>query len=248
MGGSTETGGQATSSTSTNKPWGPQGAALRQGYSAAKSNILNNPTEFFGGQTFAGFSPESEAALGAQADRATSGSPLLAGAQNYTGGVLGGGAFNSNNPAWAGVSDAVTSAIRPGIDASFARAGRGGSPLHAEALGRGISRGLAPYAYGSIESAADRAPGLAREDYGDISQLADVGARREDREQLGINEDVARFEFGQNEPANRTRSYLSAIQGLPTFGTTTSAGQQQNFADTGLLVAGSAMKLLGGGK
>ncbi len=249
MGGSTDTGGQNTTQTST--PWPAQRSALETGYGAASSNILNRPTSFFPGQTFADFSPETQGALGAQTGRAVQGNPLLGQAQNYTGDVLGGQYLDpSSNPFLGGVSDSVMSAIRPDVDSMFAGGGRAGSPAHAEALGRGVSRGMAPFLFneygrerGFQEGAANRAPGLAREDYFDINQLAGVGAQREGQAQRGINEDIAGFEFGQNEPASRTRDYLAAIQGMPTFGTTT--GAQQNTANTGLLAAGTAMKLFG---
>ena len=246
---STDTGGQNTTQTST--PWPAQKQALTTGYNAASSNILNNPTSFFGGQTFPDFSPETQAALGTQTDRAVQGNPLLGQAQDYTGDVLGGQYLDpASNPFFQGTMDSIISAIRPGVDSMFAGGGRAGSPAHAEALGRGVSRGAMPYfaneygrERGIMEGAANRAPGLAREDYFDPGQLAGVGAQREGQAQRGINEDIARFEFGENEPASRTRDYLASIQGMPTFGTTT--GAQQNTANTGLLAAGTAMKLIG---
>ncbi len=245
-GGMTKTGGGQQSSTTTNVPWAPEGAALQKGYSAAQSNILDRPTEFYGGQTFAGFAPETEQALTQQTARAGQGpSADLTGAQDYNRDLLSG---DMSNPAFAGMADAVTAAVRPGIDASFARAGRGGSPIHNQTMATGITRGMMPF----LGAAADRATNLSREeltqDNYNIDRLGDVGRQRQQQEQLGISEDVARFDFGQNEPANRAQSYLSAIQGMPSFGTSSSSGSSRNLANSGMLGGGTLMSMLGGGK
>ena len=244
-------GGQSSDQTTTTTPWGPQGAALQSGYKAAKTNILNRPTEFFPGQTFADFAPQTQTALGLQEDRALGGNPLLGQAQGYTGDVLSGNFLDpATNPFLANVTDSVLSAVRPGVDSQFAGGGRQGSGLHAEALGRGVSRGIAPYLFGEYgrergiqEQAAGRAPGLAREDYFDIGQLGNVGQAFQGQEQLGINEAMSRFNFGQAEPANRAQQYLQTIQGLPTFGTTTGQGQTQSQVNPLLLGLGAASSL-----
>jgi hypothetical protein len=244
-------GGQTQQTSQTTRPWPAQEKALTTGYDLAKTNIADRPTEFFPGQTYAGFSPQTEAALGATEARATAGSGLLGGAQDYTGDVLGGQYLDpASNPFLAGVSDSVLSSIRPGVDSMFAGGGRAGSPAHAEALGRGVSRGMAPYLFGEYgrergmqEAAAGRAPGLAREDYYDPDRLAGVGAARETQEQRGINEDISRFEYGQNEPGSRATQYLQAIQGMPSFGDTIGTAKTESSVNPLLLALGSATKV-----
>jgi len=202
-------GGQTTDTT----PWAPAQPYIKTGYEAAEQNILNRPTSFFPGSTVVPFSPESQAALGGTANRAYWGSPVLGAAQDYTTDLL-------TNPGSSPVYDAVRSDVRPGVDAAFGRAGRQGtSPLADEAYGRGISRALAPY----MESAAGRAPGLAREDYYDLERLAGVGAAREAKQGQHLGEQMARWDFAQQEPAQRTQAYISALSGVPMGQTSTSS-------------------------
>ena len=216
-------GGGSQTSQTTNEPWAAAQGPLKLGYQAAEQNILNRPTEFFPGSTVVPFAPETEAALGATSNRAFQGSPLLGGAQQYTGDVLGGQFLDpASNPFLANVSDSVLSAIRPGVDSMFAGGGRAGSPSHAEALGRGVSRGMAPYLFGEYgrergfqESAANRAPGLAREDYYDIDRLGGVGAAREGQVGQELADQQARWGFAQEEPGRRAQSYISSISGIP---------------------------------
>ena len=244
-------GGNDRTSKTTNEPWSGAKPYLTQGYQAAEQNILNRPTEFFPGSTVVPFAPESEAALGATATRAVEGSPVLGAAQDYTSRVLGGEYLSpEKNPFMRGLVDSVTSAVRPGIDASFAGAGRGGSPGHREALGRGISRGLMPYLYGDygrergfMEGAAGRAPGLAREDYYDIGQLGRVGAAREGKAGEELADSMARYGFAQEEPGRRAQSYISSISGIPMpmSSTTRTSGGGSGVMDAlslGLLGAG----------
>lgn len=209
--------GQSTESTSTSEPWAGLQPFLQSGYRTAERNILNRPTEFFQGSTVVPFASETRSALDATSNRASQGSPLLKASQDYTQGLL-------TDPASTSVYDSILSDVRPGIDSSFAFGRRTGSPAHAEALGRGLGRAFAPYA----ESAAGRAPGLAREDYYDIGRLADVGAARESKAGERLQEDVSRFNFNQTEPQQRVMSYMQALSGFPGVGGTTTARQQSS--------------------
>ena len=251
-GGGTNTGGTTTTSTQTTEPWAEQKPFLQTGFQEAETNVLNRPLSYFPGPTVVPFAPETQAAMGAQTNRALEGSPLLGQAQGYTGDVLGGQFLDpSSNPFLANVSDSVLSAIRPGVDSMFAQGGRAGSPSHAEALGRGVSRGIAPYLFGEYgrergiqENAAARAPGLAREDYFDIGQLGDVGAAREGKAEQGLAEQISRFNFGQSEPTNRLAQFMNLIQG--SYGGTGTASQTAaQSANSALLGGGAGLSLLG---
>ena len=74
-GGGGSSGGTSTTVQKT-EPFEGQKPFLIQGFQAAEQNILNRPAQFFPGQTVAGFSPETEAALQRTAQRAEQGSPL----------------------------------------------------------------------------------------------------------------------------------------------------------------------------
>jgi len=198
-------GPSPTTSKTSNEPWAGAQPYLKTGYAAAQQNILNNPTQFFPGSTVVPFSPETQAGLGATANRAYQGSPVLGAAQDYTTQLL-------TDPTQSPVYDAVLSSVKPNTDAAFAGAGRNAtSPGYAEALGRGISRGVAPY----MESAASRAPALAQADYYDINQLLGVGQARESKAGQYLSDQMARYDYAQQEPANRTQSYVAALGGLP---------------------------------
>ncbi len=245
-------GGGGTTSSTSNEPWAGAQPSLRTGYQALEQNVLNRPTEFFPGSTVVPFAPETEAAMGAQANRAFQGSPLLGGAQDYTSDVMGGQYLSpESNPFFAGTMDSIISAIRPGVDSMFAGGGRAGSPAHAEALGRGVSRGAMPYLSnlytqerGFQEGAANRAPGLAREDYYDIDRLGGVGAAREGQAGEQLADSMARWGFAQEEPGRRAQSYVSGLSGIPmpmSSTTRTSGGGGSGFMDAlslGLMGAG----------
>ena len=248
------TGGGTQQTVQTNEPWSAQKPYLKTGFGRAETDVLDRPLSYFPESTVVPFSPESTLALGGQTNRALEGSPLLGGAQGYTGDVLSGKFLDpSSNPFLSQVSDAVLSEVQPQVAGTFARAGRtGGSPLAAEALGRGVSRGMAPYLFseygrerGIMEGAAARAPGLAREDYYDLSRLGEVGAARETKTEEGLAEDIARFNFGQQEPTNRVAQFMNLIQGN-YGGTSTGSSTAKQSANTGMLIAGTALRAVGG--
>ncbi len=251
MSGSSGGGGQTTTSVQNTEPWSTQQPYLETGFESARTGVLDRPQEYFPDSTVVPFAPETTAALGAQTNRAIQGSPLLGGAQDYTGDVLSGQYLDpSSNPFLGGVSDAVLSQVQPQVASSFAQAGRtGGSPLAAEALGRGVSRGMAPYLFGeygrergAMEAAAGRAPGLAEADYGDIDRLARVGASREGKAEEGLQDSISRYNFGQAEPADRISQYMGLIQGN-YGGSSTGSQTAKSQVNNTLLGLGAATSL-----
>ena len=242
--------GGGGSPETNNEPWSSQKPYLEQGFRGAERDVKNRLLEYFPGSTVIPFSPETEMALGATANRALSGSPLLGAAQDYTGDVLSGEYLDpETNPFFEGMMDSVVSAVRPGIDSRFAMAGRSGtSPLAAEALGRGVSRGAMPWLAseygrerGIMEGAAARAPGLAREDYYDIDRLGQVGGVREGQAGRELQDVMNRYNFAQGEPTNRLAQYMGLIQGNYGRTSSTSGGG----ANPLLLGTGAALGLAG---
>ncbi len=220
------------------EPWGGIQPYLRAGYRGAAEDILRRPQEFFPGQTYVDYSPETQQALDLQTQRAGA-NPLLGQAQDYTSGVLGGDYLN-NNPYMDQLSDSVLSSVMPQVSSQFGGAsGRFGSPAMAEALGRGVSRGMAPFLFseygaerGRQQQAAQMAPGLAREDYFDIGQLGQVGAAREALDRQALQDEISRFNFAQQEPVNRLQNYMGILGGsapLIAGSGTTQASTQQPF-------------------
>jgi hypothetical protein len=222
--------------TSTTEPPKYLRPFLEQGMQGAQGIYNQGPQQYYPGQTVVGFSPETEQALGMQASRAQSGSPLMGQANTYASGLLGG-----KNPITFG------GASNPYLDAQFQHAaditgGRlqtefGGSgrnldamrPARAEELNN-----LATSMYGgAYESERDRmaseigqqraqqfgvlglAPGMAQADYADIDRLRDVGATREDLTGREMQDAAARFDFNQNAPGANLDQYLARLGGYP---------------------------------
>ncbi len=216
------------------EPWSGIQPYLVPGYQAAQSEILERPQEFFPGQTYVDYAPETEQALALQTARAGS-NPLLGQAQDYTSGVLAGD-YLGQNPYMSQLQDSVLSSVMPQVASQFGGAeGRFGSPAMAEALGRGVSRGMAPYLFqeygaerGRQQQAAGMAPGMAQADYFDIGQLGRVGAARESLDRAALQDEMARFQFGQQEPTQRLQNYMGILGGsgplIGGSGTTTAGG------------------------
>jgi hypothetical protein len=220
---------------------------------------------YYPGQTVAAFSPERAAALEAQAARARSGSPLTAAGSAELGRTLGGAYLNGNphlqsaiDAAAHGLTRNYRGAVAPGIDSAFSRSGRYGSGAHLavhEAAQQNLAAQLGDIAgnLGYQNYAAERAnmlnalsaaPAYAQADYADIAQLDAVGRAREAMAQALINDQVARWNFEQQMPADKLRQYAALIQG--NFGNTTSTTQPYS-AGSGILGgAGAGSELFGG--
>ena len=201
--------------TQTTTPWKPQGPYLVKGFQAAEQDVLNRPTQFFPGQTYAEFSPEQLQAQELTRQRALN-NPLLAQGQGQLAQTIAGD-FGFGSPYMQGVEESILSGVRQQIDPMFASAhSRAGSPAHAEALGRGFAQGMTPYysaERGRQLQAAGMAPQMAMADYADIQALGGVGAQQQALAQQAINEEMARFQYGQEEPTQRLQDYMGLIGG-----------------------------------
>ena len=145
----------------------------------------------------------------------------------------------------------LAAALEPAIDrvsGQFSGAGRYGSGAHAAAMMGALAptyaqnyaterqnqlaaqRGIGQLAQQDLANrfqAAGGAPALAREDYGDVGQLAKIGLAREQKTAEALAEDIARFNFVQSEEERRLQNYLSGIRG-GTYGQT---GTQPIYGD-----------------
>jgi hypothetical protein len=108
--------------------------------------VYQRPREYYPGQTYVDFAPATTAALDLGEARAMRGSPLLTGAQNLTGTVMGGGFLNpaaamldptARGDYLASGNPYLSAALEPAIDrvsGTFSGAGRYGSGAHAAAM------------------------------------------------------------------------------------------------------------------
>jgi hypothetical protein len=265
-------GGGSQTTVQRSEPWsrqipyllGDPKAGITGIFPEANRLYQSEGPRYFPGQTVADIAPERQSALAAQAARATNGSSLTAAGAAELERTLG-GAYLAGNPylqsaidaAARGVARNYQNAVAPGLDSTFALAGRYGSGAHVaahEAAERNLAAQLADLAgnLGYQGYAAERAnmlnalgaaPAFAQADYADIAQLADVGRTREAMAQALINDQVARWNFEQQMPADKLRQYAALVQG--NLGGTTSTTQPYS-AGAGILGGASTGAGIGG--
>jgi hypothetical protein len=251
---------QQVPSTVRRDPWGPQQAPLERGFGRAEE-LYNQPEpQYFPGAGVVPFAPETEQALTQTTNRALQGNPLVPQAQQYASDVLGGGFLGGNqffdDAFEAQVRPTVqqyTQQIAPGIDAQFNAANRMGSNSYAtarntadESFARALSDTAAKMAYGNYaqergmqQSMASLAPGLASQDYEDLSRLAGVGGAREAQGQAQLQDEINRFNFEQQAPGNRLAQYMGNIQG--SYGGTQQSSQPVFAGSPGTRFLGGAL-------
>lgn len=235
-------GSQTTTTTQNQQPWAEQQPYLLQGFEEAQKQLQGPSPQYYPDSTVVPFSPESEAAMGMRTGQANDPNSLINQAGGELSRTLGGEYLQADNPVFQQMLQGITGAVRPGVDSSFAGAGRFGSPLHAEALSRGISAGMLPFIsqergrqYGAIGDAfpvSQYAPGL----------LQAVGQQREGMSRNVLQDLIDRFNFGENIDAAKLQQYMGAITGN-YGGTTTGQATQPLYSNplmTGLGMASSA--------
>lgn len=249
-------GVQTTGSTQRSEPWSAQQPYIKEQFQEAQ-NLYNAPgPSFYGGQTYAGFAPQQEAALQAGEQRALAGSPLLQGAQDLAGQTIGGEFLSAGNPYFQDMMGSVERDVRQRVDPRFEQGRRYGSGLHAAATTRELGSQAAQLAFANYgqerqaqQAAAAGAPALAQADYGDISQLMGVGGERQAMAQAPISEAIQRFNFEQQQPAQKLAQYGALIGGNyggTTTGTQTTPVQGSNPFLTALGVGATGASVAGG--
>ena len=137
--------------TQNAQPWGPQADRLRAGFDRAENLYNQGPLQFFPGQTFVGFSPQTEQALSLAENRALTGSPLTGASQQQLQQTLGGDYLRSN-PAFnylestargdflggSPAFDRYKREITDAVNAQFGASGRTGGGYHTGALAQGL--------------------------------------------------------------------------------------------------------------
>lgn len=253
----------------TNDPWSGVQTPLTTGYKRA-GELLDKPIEQYPDSRVVSFSPQSEQALQGIEQRAAAGSPILQAGQEAVRSTAAGDYLNPNphfdkaiNAAIRPMTENFNENIMPGIASTFSNAGAGGygSGLHMQAatsaaddLGRNIADmtgGLAYQNYSDERSkqlgAAQLAPGMAAADYGDLSQLQNVGAMRESQAGAELTDDIDRFNFSQSEPRRRLAEYMALVSGGNPGGGTSTTTQPiySNGLANGLGAASTAAGIAG---
>ena len=201
---------------------------LQYGMSEALRQYQAGAPQFFQGQTYAGFTPQTEQALRMQEQRALAGSPLTQQAQATVGSFLGGTGAEGQYvpPAQSGLlTGAIQRALDPvqaRVQSQLAQRGRLGSGAAADVTARALGDVAADVAYRDFATqrglglqAAQMAPAMAATDYADIARLQQVGAAREAQEQRGIQEAMQRYQYEQTSPQEQLARYQNIIAGFP---------------------------------
>jgi hypothetical protein len=195
--------------------------------------------------------------------------------QSLTGvGQTAGGAFLGGSPYRDQMIQAATRPLMqqfeqstlPALQSAFSRAGRYGSGAQeraigqaTEATGRAIGdistqiaaqdyareRALQVQAQQQQAALAAAAPSIYGQQFIPSEQLAQVGAAREAIAMQPLQEEMARFQFGQQLPYEQLSGYLSSVYGTPLRG----FGQQTTQMPENRLmsgVAGAGLGYLGG--
>ncbi len=221
--------------TTTSEPWEEQKPYLEEGFQRAEDLYQSSDPQFYPEITVTPFSPETQTALGATAQRALQGNPLQAAGQQQQMNTIQGKYTNpESNPFYKNMVQGTMAQVRPGIDSMFAKGGRAGSGAHAERLGTGLGNALGPQMFadygrerGLQQSAAQTAPALAQADYYDIDRLGQVGAQREGKSTDNLQDLINRFNFGQNREATKVNQYNQQVGGSYGGTTTEQANAQQ---------------------
>jgi hypothetical protein len=202
------------------------------------TRLYQNPDmpQYYPGQTYVAPSQQTQAALAAAQQRATTGNPLVPAAQQQAlntmqGGYLGGNPFfeGAFKGATAGAQTAYQDATQAALS-NASRAGRYGSGSMGTALDRAgstfataLTNTAGNLAYQNYDAERTRqqsmigaAPGLASADYTDINQMLQTGQAAEGYQEAAMADAVNRFNFAQQAPYQKLQSYLSGAYGAPT--------------------------------
>jgi len=243
-GGGSGGGGGGTTTSKTSSELDPTVRPyVEYGLGEAKSLYQQPGPNYFAGQTYVSPSSQTTTALQAAQNRAMAGSPLSTAGQQQQLGTISGNYLSAGNPyftqALAGPTQQATQAYNDAIrnaQGTASMAGRYGSGVSADIQNRAantLSNTLANK-YGELayqnyageramqNQAVANAPALAQADYGDISQLANVGKTAEDYQKTALQADLDRFNFEQNKPYQKLSSYLGAAYGAPMGNVSTS--------------------------
>lgn len=229
----------------TTGPWNVQRPFLRQGFRQAR-DLLGTPTQYFPESTVA---PMGQATTGAlnQIIGMGQNNPYLGTATDYFQNVVGGDYLGANPyldamyaSAAAPATRQFTEGVLPGLGAKFGMSGRSGSPGMMNAIqsastgfGEGMA-GLASNLYGqAYENERQRqqemamfAPNLINTQLGLAGAGLEAGQTFDEQAQRELNDQVSRFQFGQEEPWKRLERYMGVVSG-PYGGTTSQTTTQQ---------------------
>jgi hypothetical protein len=229
------------------EPWETQIPYLTKGFERAEGLYNQAGPNYFPGQTYVDFSPQTNTALNRAETRATAGSPLMGQANTEMLKQLRGDYLDpTSNPFITNLYNKLAGDVTSGVQSQFTSAGRLGSGANQEVLA-GALGDLGTQLYGqnylaergNMNNALMAAPQMAETDYNDIMRLRSVGAEREGLQEAALADAMNRYQYQQALPYEKLRNYQAATGG--SYGQTQTNVQplQRNMA-AGLLSGGLA--------
>lgn len=214
----------STTQTTTSPIANAQLPFLSNTFGQATALSQSDPMQYYPSEQLANIAPQTYQALQLQANRALSGSPVTNAAQGFATNLENGNLLSAGNPYFGNMIQQVANSVTPAVAGSFEGNGRYGSGAFANALSSAITNEAGNLAYqnygdtlGRMVSGMALAPGLANQDYTDISQLGNVGDALRNLQQGYINEDISRF-YGNQQAPWQTLAQLSGLLGAPIGG------------------------------
>lgn len=209
-------------------------------------DLSKTPTTYYPGQTYADPSQATNAAIQAQIGRAAYGSPAMNAMNSQLTDTLNGSYLSAGNPYMSNMMNQIGDQVQNQMDSRFNASGRFGSGAQAAATASALANQAGQLGYQNYGDERNRqlqsmlfAPQAAQSDYYDIAKLAEAGGVQEDQAQQKINDQMARYNYAQQEPWQRLMQYGSLAYGgnLGGNSTATQQGGGQSLG-SGLLSAG----------
>lgn len=209
------------------------------GLEEAKRQYQAPGAEFYPGQTYVSPTAATQLALQAAQQRAISGSPIQAAAnQQYLSTVQGQGVNPFLEGALAGTNRQATEAYTRGVQDLQSKAssmGRYGSSAMGQQVGqaqdifgRNLAESAGQLAYQSAEAERNRqmaaiqgAPAYSQADYQDIQKLLTAGQGQESYQQKELQDAINRWNYEQTLPQQKLQQFTNLFTSVPSGGTST---------------------------
>ena len=224
---------QKVQTVQNSSPWAPTVPGLTKGiedlgkqYDSGAFLRANQP---YMGQRVAGLAPETTQSWDNIANMAGDNSTVQ-NAINYNNSMLSGDLST-------GFLGNLTSDITDQVNASMSSMGRYGSGTHQNALSRGITSAVLPYA----SQAASLAPTLDRARYQGQEMLGNVGQSRQNYGQTLINDAITQEQALKNAPISAITDYMQALSG--NWGGSTTGTQPSQAPQTSPWMQGAGLGL-----
>tara|TARA_Y100000593_G_scaffold43739_1_gene83571 strand:- start:4945 stop:5613 length:669 start_codon:yes stop_codon:yes gene_type:complete len=217
-------GGGNQTTTQRTEPYAPAEPFLQDILGEAQ-NIYRSGIgrQFYPGSTVVPFASQTQSALdlGQAAALEQAGPSQLMNLAGTTISDFASGA--GQNQYLQGIREGITSDVMGNIATQFGGMGRTGtSPMAQQAAARGITQAYAPIAANLSQqersrqlAAAGQLPSLQQQidarRFGGIGQLSGIGGAYEDLARRQLQDQIARFQFGQQAPISALQQYAGLI-------------------------------------